>query len=252
MIKSSVSMKICLILVGVVATPIGTALAHQTAAMLTPTEFDESAGKVGMTFTSWCRNEIEMRYETQDKTAVAGQDYSTVKGVMSLSYGSPHNFELPVLQDSAIEGYESLTLVILGVPGGGGGSGYGNDICLGGGPESSRSDTFNLTIVDDDIPAEKNATEAGSPSRSAPSSASKLQQPVTRANGPAAADSISNPVVVIPPSPEVSKEVSTQASGGEGRSSSAKGAGAAIVILGAVTLLAVGVALASRARSVNG
>jgi hypothetical protein len=144
-----------LLLAGMLVLQTGSVFAgHVHHVTISPVDFEESAGRVVLTVTTWCTNEITVRYETRDETATGGRDYSPAQGSMRISGASSHSFEIEVLQDEVLEGHEWLSLVLRGLPngsaGGGGGPGQGDHICIGGGPDSPP-EAVKLRIIDDDV-----------------------------------------------------------------------------------------------------
>lgn len=151
-----------------------------------------------------------------------------------------------------IEGYETLRLVLSGFPRGSGGGPEPGHICWS--QDSSNSATFILTIVDDDLSQEKQASGAGGKTTSSGSAAAT----VTPRPEPISAESSSEDsradAAVPPAEPQSqSQEARSDQLGPDAPSATrSNGVVLAIVIVAALTLSALAIASVLRARSENG
>jgi hypothetical protein len=98
------------------------------------TQVGEGAkAKVTVSLSASSLKPVSFHYTTEDGTAKAGQDYTAVSGTVTTT--NSQSIDIPILQDTAAEGAETLTLVLSFV-------------------ENGRivRDRATVTIVDDDAP----------------------------------------------------------------------------------------------------
>ena len=118
-----------------------------------------------------------VQYTTVDGTAKAGQDFQTSSGTLDFAAGESNKaFTIPILEDTLVEGNETLIVSLSGVTGSG--------VSLGS-PTSAT-----LTIVDDDQPPPASTIQFAASSASAAENAGSASLAVTRSGSTALAASI--------------------------------------------------------------
>jgi hypothetical protein len=98
---------------------------------------DEGAGTVTLTATISQAADVDVDYATAPDTASAGSDYTTTSGTLHFTAGGPtsQTFDVPILQDGAVEGDETFSATLSNATGG----------ALIGSPNPAT-----VTILDDD------------------------------------------------------------------------------------------------------
>jgi hypothetical protein len=80
---------------------------------------NSSTATITVTRTSGTFGAIGVKYATSDNTAVKGSDYTDTTGTLTLAQGEiSKNFTIPILNDSNLEGAESLNLTLSNATGG--------------------------------------------------------------------------------------------------------------------------------------
>ncbi|MDB6034285.1 MAG: hypothetical protein JWM16_4623 [Verrucomicrobiales bacterium] len=118
---------------------------HGTFAFSSPTyTVNENSGNAVVTIvrTNGSVGNVSVQFYTQNGTAVAGQDYTTVTQTVTFASGVTNKvINIPILNDTAVEFDETITLVLTNANGGA--------TLPGGTPTDSTYAT--VTIVDDDF-----------------------------------------------------------------------------------------------------
>ncbi len=129
----------------------------------------ENAGSATITITrsGGTSQAASVQYATADVTAKAGQDYQATSGTLDFAAGaSSLTFAIPILDDTLVEGNETLTINLSAAAGSG--------VSLGS-PASAT-----LTIIDDDTPA---TIQFAAPTATVSESAGTATITVTRSGG---------------------------------------------------------------------
>lgn len=139
---------------------------------------DESAGNAKIVITPSCPVDY-LEYRTEDGTAKAGADYTSVSGTLT---SPPFEVEVPILDDSLFEGNETVRVIVsqFTFP--------GAPVCLG-----AQIAEAQLTIRDDETPI----PTADGGERSAPAKRSKAAVPPGKL-GASRATPGGSPVVASP------------------------------------------------------
>lgn len=144
----------------------GSALADHELGPAPSLAADESAGKVNVVLKPECPIGL-ISYRTEDDGALAGQDYVHVEGTLNTS---PWQFEVPILEDSADEGSETILVRISSVGHEAGGDGLGGN-CVA---SINQTRVGTLTIMDNDGPASAASASGKKKKRSASTPRSPL------------------------------------------------------------------------------